>query len=250
MKKNFPYTGPKCLNALTLKLLAMGLMVCDHLWATILPGCTWLTNLGRLAYPIFAFQIVEGFYETHDRKQYGKRMLLFALLSEIPFDLMTEDVLFYPFHQNVMFTFFLAMLLMGWMERVRENRWKFLVVSVLCFILAYVLGILTMVDYFDGGILIVLLFYWTRGLRFGMLLQVLGLWYICSQILMGQVLTVTVFGHPVEFYQQSLALFSLIPIWLYNGERGYHSRAMQYAFYGFYPGHMLLLYFVRQFLLR
>ena len=107
-----------------------------------------------------------------------------------------------------------------------------------------------MVDYFDGGILIVLLFYWTRGLRFGMLLQVLGLWYICSQILMGQVLTVTVFGYPVEFYQQSLALLALIPIWLYNGERGYQSRAIQYVFYGFYPGHMLLLYFIRQFLLR
>ena len=50
----------KCLSALDLKLLAMTLMLCDHLWATIVPGAMWLTNLGRLAFPIFAFQIAEG----------------------------------------------------------------------------------------------------------------------------------------------------------------------------------------------
>ena len=59
----------KILNALDLKLLAMALMFCDHLWATLLPGQQWLTNLGRLAFPIFAFQIVEGYFCTHDFKK-------------------------------------------------------------------------------------------------------------------------------------------------------------------------------------
>ena len=205
-----PASRLKCLDALTLKLMAMAFMVCDHVWATICPGWDWLTMVGRLAYPIFAFQIVEGFFETHDRKRYLKRMLLFALLSEIPFDLMTDDTLFNPFHQNVMFTFLIAMLLMCWMERVRGNRWKFVLVSVICGVLGCLLGILTMVDYFNGGVLMVLVFYWTRNLRFGWVFQLAGIWYICAEMLEGLVLTVTVFGHPVEFYQQSLALLALM----------------------------------------
>ena len=244
-----PASRLKCLDALTLKLMAMAFMVCDHVWATICPGWDWLTMVGRLAYPIFPFQIVEGFFETHDRKRYLKRMLLFALISEIPFDLMTDDTLFNPFHQNVMFTFLIAMLLMCWMERVRGSRWKFVLVSVICGVLGYLLGILAMVDYFNGGVLMVLVFYWTRNLRFGWVFQLAGIWYICAELLEGLVLTVTVFGHPVEFYQQSLALLALIPIHLYNGKQGRHSRAIQYGCYAFYPAHMLLLYLIRQMIL-
>ena len=50
----------KCLNGLTLKLLAMALMLCDHMWATVVPGGQWMTNLGRLAFPIFAYFTAEG----------------------------------------------------------------------------------------------------------------------------------------------------------------------------------------------
>lgn len=46
-----------CLDSLTLKLLAMAFMLCDHLWATVLPGVMWLTAVGRIAFPIFAFQV-------------------------------------------------------------------------------------------------------------------------------------------------------------------------------------------------
>ena len=63
-----------CLDSLTLKLLAMALMLCDHLWATVLPGVMWLTAVGRIAFPIFAFQVAEGFQRTHDRKKYLLRM--------------------------------------------------------------------------------------------------------------------------------------------------------------------------------
>ena len=110
-----------CLDSLTLKLLAMALMLCDHLWATVLPGVMWLTAVGRVAFPIFAFQVAEGFQRTHDRKKYIRRMLVFALISEIPFDLMTSGVWFYPFHQNVMMTFLIGLLMLSWMERVPRN---------------------------------------------------------------------------------------------------------------------------------
>ena len=52
-----------CLDSLTLKLLAMALMLCDHLWATVLPGWMWLTHIGRIAFPIFAFQVRRAFSE-------------------------------------------------------------------------------------------------------------------------------------------------------------------------------------------
>ena len=97
----------KCLNALQLKVIAMVLMLCDHAWGTVAPGRGWLTAVGRLAFPIFAFQLAEGFALTHDRKKYLGRMFLFALISEIPFDLMTGEGLL---HQNVMFTFCEALL--------------------------------------------------------------------------------------------------------------------------------------------
>lgn len=71
-----------------------------------------MTNLGRLAFPIFAFQIAEGYARTHNFKRYLGRMFLFALISELPFNLMTGGGLLFPFHQNVMFTFCLALLML------------------------------------------------------------------------------------------------------------------------------------------
>ena len=75
------------ISAAALHIIAMMLMLMDHLWATLLPAKEWLTCAGRVAFPIFAFQIAEGFARTHDRKRYLLRMLAFAAVSEIPFNL-------------------------------------------------------------------------------------------------------------------------------------------------------------------
>ena len=239
----------KCINALELKLLAMALMLCDHMWATVLPDIGWISNLGRLAFPIFAFQIVEGFYQTHDRKKYIRRMLVFALISEIPFDLMTSGVWFYPFHQNVMMTFLIGLLMLSWMERVRGTLWKYLLVSAICAALSIVLGSIVMADYFQFGLLTVLLFYWTRDWKYGWVIQLAGMIWIHG-IYMGSLeLTMHLFGQTFVIPQQGLAVLSLIPIWMYNGKQGYHSKPVQYACYAFYPVHMLILYFLRQILM-
>ena len=234
----------KCIDALTLKLMAMAFMLLDHMWATVLPGAQWCTMIGRLAFPIFAFQIVEGFYETHDRKKYLQRLLVFALISEIPFNLMMGGSWFYPLHQNVMFTFLLALLLMSWMEKYRGCTWKFILVSVCSFLLANVLGLLTFVDYYHYGVMMVLLFYWTRGVKFGWIIQLLGMLYI-NDAMAGLVVTVNLFGQSFELAEQMLAVLALIPIWMYNGRQGYHSKPLQYACYAFYPVHMLILYLIQ-----
>ena len=136
-----------CLDSLTLKLLAMALMLCDHLWATVLPGWMWLTHIGRIAFPIFAFQVAEGFQRTHDRKKYLLRMLVFALISEIPFNYLYYSSPVFPFHQNVMFTFFIALLLMLGLEKVRsKGAGLYILAAVLSLPVGYFLGTIGMVD--------------------------------------------------------------------------------------------------------
>ena len=159
----------RCLNSLSLKLLAMALMLCDHMWATVLPDIGWISNLGRLAFPIFAFQIVEGFYQTHDRKKYLLRMLVFALISEIPFNYLYYSSPVFPFHQNVMFTFFIALLLMLGLEKVRsKGTGLYILAAVLSLPVGYFLGTVGMVDYYGSGVVTVLIFYaWPAVLRSG-----------------------------------------------------------------------------------
>lgn len=76
------------ISTAALHIIAMLFMLMDHLWATLLPAQEWLTCVGRIAFPIFAFMSVEGYFHTHNFKKYLLRMLVFAVISEIPFDLM------------------------------------------------------------------------------------------------------------------------------------------------------------------
>ena len=93
------------MTSMLLHLVAMLAMLCDHLWATVIPGNQWLTCLGRLAYPIFAFMIVEGYFHTRNLRRYVLRLFLFAIISEIPFNLMYSASPVYPYHQNVIWTY-------------------------------------------------------------------------------------------------------------------------------------------------
>ena len=238
--KQKPFGG---VNALTLKCIAMALMLCDHLWATVVPGSHWLTAVGRLTYPIFAFQMVESYFMTTDRKRLFKRLAVFALISEIPFNLMVSGSLIMPLHQNVVFTFLLALALVHRMELARGKAplWRYLLRCAACAVLGFAGGYLFMVDYYGAGVLTVLVFYWTRGKKYSHLLQLAWLWYINTQLLGGFGWPVELFGTEIFISQQALALLALPLIWLYNGKRGAHSRAIQRAYYAFYPVHMLVL---------
>ena len=108
------------IDSFTLHILAMLFMLCDHLWATLFPAQEWMTCVGRLAFPIFAFMIAEGCYYTSNVKKYMLRLFLFAIISEIPFNLIMGSSVFYPFHQNVLWTFLLGVLSIQIIEKATE----------------------------------------------------------------------------------------------------------------------------------
>jgi hypothetical protein len=228
----------------SLHLIAMAFMLSDHMWASLFPDQDWMTCLGRLAFPIFAFMVVEGYFHTHDLRQYVKRLLLFAVISEIPFDLFYNGSFFYPFHQNVLWTFLLGILGIWVIERVRkQGNWILTILTAaIVVLLSWILGTITMVDYYGAGILTVLCFYFFRGRKPWCLAgQLIALYWINVGLLGGRTYLVTFLGREWELAQQGLALLSLIPIWLYRGRRGIKGKGFQYFCYGFYPVHMLIL---------
>ena len=232
------------ISAAVLHILAMVLMLMDHLWATLLPAQDWLTCAGRVAFPIFAFMSVEGYFHTHNFKKYAQRMLLFSVLSEIPFDLMYGGTWFYPVHQNVIWTLLMGLLGIHLMETVRKKQkpWVYVLVSAGVVAAGGILGTLCMVDYYGVGVLTVFIFYLFRGRKWWCLLgQLLALYWVNVQMLGGLMYPIQLFGMEFELCQQGLALLALLPIWLYRGRQGYHSKPFQYACYAFYPAHMLVL---------
>ncbi|MBQ3497068.1 MAG: conjugal transfer protein TraX [Oscillospiraceae bacterium] len=236
-------------TSFSLHVMAMAFMLCDHLWATVIPGSDWLTCIGRLAFPIFAFMTVEGYFHTKNLKKYTLRLLLFAVLSEIPFNLAFGGGVFYPLHQNVLWTFLLSIGLIHWNEKARAKQKLLPRILVGCasVIVGYVVGLFTMIDYFYAGALTVLVFYFFRKRTWWSLAgQLACLWYINTALLGGYCYEIVLWtGRTFLLHRQALALLALIPIWLYRGRQGHHSRAFQYVCYAFYPAHLLILGLIR-----
>lgn len=238
MKKKFG------LSSSTLHCIGMLTMLCDHLWVTIVPGNAWMHFVGRLAFPIFAFLLVEGYFKTKSLKRYGLRLLLFAMLSELPSNYIFAGSLFYPLHQNTIWTLLLGLCLIHINEKAKERENYLITASAGLFtiVLGYFLGIATFVDYNGPGILTILVFYFFRGNRWWLrTIQMLLLAYINIELLSGLYYPIVVFGYTIPLVVQGAALFSLIPIWLYNGEKGVSAPWFRIFNYAFYPGHLILL---------
>ena len=274
----------KGISGSTLKMIAIVTMLIDHIGAAVLARLLmvnglgeldqtntdaimqWLSAngalywmytvmrmIGRVAFPIFCFLLVEGFLHTHDVKKYAMRLGLFALISEIPFDLMYGGTWFYPVHQNVIWTFVLGLLGIHIMETVRKKKKTpvFVLTAILVTIAGGLLGTLTMVDYYGIGVLTVFIFYFFRGRKWWCLLgQIAALYWVNVELLGGLMYPVRLFGMEFELCQQGLALLALVPIWLYRGRQGYHSKPFQYFCYAFYPVHMLILVLILGFVNR
>lgn len=251
-KNNFSF--PVEFTTFSLHILAMFLMLLDHMWGVLYLGepFVWMTCLGRIAFPIFSFLIVEGYFHTSNFKKYALRLLVGALLSEIPFDLMHEGVPFYLFHQNVILLFLIALLGIYLMEKVRTKGklWLTILADLGIVLGTFLLGTLTFADYYGPGVLTVYLFYFFRGRKWWCFLgQVLVMYWLNFDIMGGRLYNITLFGTTFEVLQQGFAILALIPIWLYRGKQGYHSKPFQYFCYAFYPVHALILYLIAYVLL-
>lgn len=223
------------MSSFALHIIAMIFMLCDHMWATIL-DYEWLTCIGRIAFPIFAFLITEGYIHTSNINKYIKRMVIFAIITEIPFNLMVSASPIYPFHQNVLWTFVISLLTLKYLNFDNvKNSFK----SILIILLAIIIATVTMCDYFGAGVMMVVGFYIFRKSKF---LQLLMMIYVNMILIKGYSYPIDIAGYTYYFPQQGFAVLSLIFIWLYNGKQGYHAKWFKIFCYAFYPLHMLILY--------
>lgn len=185
-----------------------------------------LRLIGRISFPLFCFLLVEGFLHTKNVTHYALRLGIFALISEIPFDLAFNDRILEVTSQNVFFTLFLGMLVLKYMQYFETS----LPISMLP--LRYLVAITGMLfahflqtDYAAYGILLIVFLYETRTNR---------KW----QCLGGAVLTLL---------QSYTAAFAFLLIYFYNGKRG--KQLPKYLVYTFYPAHLMLLFLLRLLLL-
>ncbi len=196
----------------------------------------FLCGIGAVAFPVFAYLFTEGFRHTRSKPRYLLRLGALALLSELPFDLVfftqgmrnmpgAPDWPWYHGHQNVFFTYLLALCALWLIETVQKHPSKFLSVPLqgLIVLAAYILGEeVIRGDAYGYGIVLILTVYFLRENR---LYQVLGM--AAVKLLMDRT------WFPVSF------LFSLGLILLYNGRRGEKKRKA--FFYGFYPIHITVI---------
>ena len=231
----------RVLNGFHLKLIAACTMFIDHMGYTLFPGVMWLRCIGRVAFPIFCFLIAEGCVHTHDRKKYALRLFVFAVLSEIPFNLMTGWAVWNPYDQNVLWTLLLGAAVCWLMDGALKRRTApAFVLTGAAMVAAFWLLEVFCTDYGGWGMLLVALFYGVRRAPYGqaakMAAQAVGLAFFCIGV-MG--------GVTIELW----ALTALVPIWLYNGQRGFSHKAVQYGFYAFYPLHILILSLIALYLM-
>ncbi len=204
------------INTFTLKMIAIIAMFIDHLGAVIFPEYIELRIIGRIAFPIFAYTLVEGFVYTHDVFKYMKRLGVLALLSEIPFDLAFFGTPLEFGHQNVFFTLFLGILMLYLLINT-PSTFRKMVLVIAMFLLSEFLR----TDYSSMGLLMILVYYYFREKK---LIKYIGI-AIINIFLMG--------------YIQSYAILALIPIMFHNRQQGPKCKTF---FYGFYPVHLLVLF--------
>ncbi|MCM1046392.1 MAG: conjugal transfer protein TraX [Candidatus Gastranaerophilales bacterium] len=239
------------LSGSTLKLIAVITMLVDHTAAVLLARMlltrrvistaervlevtdyaslyriySVMRSIGRIAFPIYCFLLVEGFHRTHSAKKYALRLGIFALVSEIPFDLAFNASFLEIGYQNVFFTLFLGLLTMmavDWARYKIRNR-------VLCFLSA---GAMICI----GGLAAHFLQtdYGARGVLCIMVLYVTARWRPVQMV-----------AGAVSFLWELPAPMAFLPMVLYNGKRGIN---LKYVFYAFYPIHLLCLYLISLFL--
>lgn len=222
-----------------LKCIAAALMLTDHVGAILLPEVLTLRCVGRLAFPIFAFFIAEGYAHTRNFGRYFRRLAILAVVSEIPFNL-ENGAVFDLTRQNVLFAFCLALLTLRGLEALgRERGFGRWAGCGLVLAAGSAAGELLRTDYGGWGVVTVALLYLCRDGKYAKLWLLLAMAAV-NGLGMGS-LTMPVFGGEMPI--QIFAVAALPVIWLYNGQAG--PKGLRRAFYVFYPAHLLVLEGIR-----
>lgn len=148
-------------SSFTLKIIAIIFMLCDHFGDAILKPFSFFNVLGRIAFPIFAFQLTEGYIHTKNLKKYFKRLIIFAIISQIPFMLFSSTFTS-RFSLNIFFTLFIGLFAIYIYDKSHN---KFLGTLVTIFLCA--LAQLIKTDYGAWGVCIIMIFYIFKDKKFG-----------------------------------------------------------------------------------
>ena len=223
------------MSSFALKILACISMLFDHTGYLIFNSSSFFNYIGRLAFPIFAFQIAEGYTHTKDLKKYVFRLFLCAIISQIPFMFFTK-LIFNKIIINVLFT-----LLFGLFSIIIYDKYNKYLGVLFAIIFAYFAKVFSF-DYGIYGILVILLFYVFKGKPLFMAIAFIiatYLKYVFSIIPFGFNTLFYVFTSfnsiSIDFFATSI---TIIPILLYNGKKG---KDIKYFLYLFYPLHLLII---------
>ncbi|MCD8299598.1 MAG: conjugal transfer protein TraX [Clostridiales bacterium] len=242
MLKDYPSVkSVACVNGLILKWIAVITMLIDHVGAVLFPYQMGFRYVGRIAFPIFCFMLVEGFINTRSVRKYEIRLLIFAIISEIPFDLAFYRTSLEFTHQNVFFTLFLGLLMLDLIRFAGKKTGPgrdALTMEIAILVLFMVVAYLLRTDYSEGGVLLIYCLWRFRGR------------HVAKHVCLGAILLVFYTG--IELF----GLIAILPMILYNGQRGFKDGlysgqkkgaaavAVKYAFYIFYPVHLLIIHFM------
>ena len=256
-----------------IKIIAMICMLIDHIGAGIVEKIYYSTtdynmvlvwertavvlrSVGRIAYPLFAYMLVKGFFYTKNRFKHIINLIIFAIISEIPFDLLGNGTIWDPSYQNVMITLTLGTLMMWALEIVRENGLQnsirnekirklaygaFAVVLVIC---TARFALLCHSDYGARGIVTIAIIYMLRDdklklLQLGPILFILNI-FIVTFITQGN-MHATIRYCEFEIY----AIMAFPIMYADSGHRNEkNSRVLKWFGYWFYPLHQLLIYLI------
>lgn len=213
--------------------------------------------IGRIALPIFAYQLVQGFYNTRNRKKYAINLLVFALISEIPFDLIMEDTLFYFGYQNVIWTLLFGYLSIWAMDTINEKCKSLSIVKInMLKVLVGILFVFTAnimrTDYKGYGVLLIITIYLFYTSREKICLYAPFI-FILTDFTFTLLRTTRfnfLFGGPVKasfdtilsaIILECYSILAFYFIYFDNGKRKIKGK-IKYLFYFIYPVHIMVIY--------
>lgn len=220
---SYPLKMFPLLSGSALKIIAVVSMIIDHCAYYLMDGNTMAYDVmrcfGRIAFPVFAFLVAEGFAHTRNRMRYFLSLLLFAAVSEVPWYLLNGA----DGTHNVMFTLPLGVSALAAFERLRGHRALVIAAILLATLSAEVSGL----DYGWRGIVVILIFHLFKSKKYYQSARLLQL----------------AFAFPFMLHYGIIgALLACSVILLYDGTRGIiRGKVAKYGFYAIYPVHLIII---------